>query len=203
MSHLNTAKSGFERRAFGRRETLLPAVVRINHRTIIACTVRDVSEGGALLEFSEQIELPPRIRLTIGGSVNEIICDVRHQRGHRAGVQFACGPLAIALRQVVAPADPATRVMPVIVEDCTQEHATRSQQATELVARLRKARTNLVETVAAVAVAQPEFEAPVIAANDDVPRDMSAMLISIGSRIVAQPAAGPPREMSLSLFRQT
>lgn len=194
MNQPNTAKSGFERRAFGRRETLLPAVVRINQRTILSCTVRDVSEGGALLEFPEVAELPPRIRLTIGGSVNEIICDVRHQRENRAGVQFACGPMAIALRQIVVPADPATRVQhPAAIDERFTDTGGGPQVAMQLIAQLRKARA---------IVRDDEAVALIVAANDDVPRDMSALIKSISMAEAAQPAAGPPREMAASLFRQ-
>lgn len=179
MSQLSAATSGYERRAFGRRETRLPAIVRINHRTTVSCTVRDVSEGGALLEFSEAVELPARIRLAMDSSPNDIICDVRHKRGKLAGVQFSSGNLAIALRHIVDPADPATRLPDGFPTERSDAGPQRSQDLAELVARLRR-------SLVALAAAN-------LAVKDDaIPRDISVMLASVAREQMAatEAAAG-------------
>ncbi|MEQ1652104.1 MAG: PilZ domain-containing protein [Hyphomicrobium sp.] len=188
MSQLSAATSGYERRAFGRRETRLPAIVRINHRTTVSCTVRDVSEGGALLEFSEAVELPARIRLAMDSSPNDIICDVRHKRGKLAGVQFTGGNLTIALRHIVDPADPATRLPEGLPTVQTENDCQRSKDLAELVARLRRSLVALAAANLAVK-------------NDAIPRDISVMLVSVArEQIVATEAASGGVLIELSEF---
>jgi hypothetical protein len=79
---------GVEQRAFGRRQTLEHAIVRIAGRPPMRCIVRDISEGGALLDFGEQVWLPFNFRLVWEGTQREEDCETRHQNSGRIGVQF-------------------------------------------------------------------------------------------------------------------
>lgn len=92
-----------EKRAFGRRETSIGAVVRDGHR-IYDCIIRDLSEGGALLEFNSRPDLSTRFWLRWEGMSSDIVCEVRHVNGHRAGVQFS-RPIVLKQRPAVAAAE--------------------------------------------------------------------------------------------------
>jgi hypothetical protein len=81
--------SGIERRAFGRRETQEHAVVRIAGRPPLRCIVRNISDGGALLDFGQEVWLPFQFRLIWEGTKREETCDIKHQNGPRIGVSFA------------------------------------------------------------------------------------------------------------------
>jgi PilZ domain len=82
--------SSSDRRAFGRRPTFQHASAVISGRPPLRCIVRDISEGGALLDFGEPVSLPYRLRLVWDGSGAFAECDVRHVQGANAGVQFTC-----------------------------------------------------------------------------------------------------------------
>lgn len=82
--------AGADRRAFGRRPTYQHGSVLIAGRAALRCVVRDISLGGALLEFGEPVSLPSRVRVVWDGTEQSAQCEVRHVQGHRAGVQFIC-----------------------------------------------------------------------------------------------------------------
>jgi PilZ domain len=96
------AETGADRRAFGRRKTWLPGTLRMANRSF-SCTVRDISEGGALLEFEQPINAAGWLKLSFEGHPEEILCEPRHENGNTLGVQFA-RPMAIPNKSVVAPA---------------------------------------------------------------------------------------------------
>lgn len=84
-----TQPKGFvERRQFGRRKTCLHAWISIEGRPRIACLVRNVSEGGALLECEVPKGLPFRFRLIIDCKGFEAWCEQRHGGETWIGVQF-------------------------------------------------------------------------------------------------------------------
>lgn len=93
----------FERRAFGRRRTHIRASLRIGYR-VVKCTIKDISEGGALLEFDEHLDLSGRVWLSWPDQPNELVCEVRHSRSNSAGVQFV-KPQALNLKPAVTPAN--------------------------------------------------------------------------------------------------
>ncbi len=101
---MNLQRSYHERRSFGRRSTNIRASVRIGYR-LVPCTISDLSEGGARLELDGEIELPARLWLSWNEQSSEIVCELRHQRGRTAGVQFA-RPIVITARAAVAPSAP-------------------------------------------------------------------------------------------------
>ncbi len=54
----------------------------------MACTLRDLSEGGALLELDAALESVRSFRLAIDGTHLEALCEARHVRGRQVGVRF-------------------------------------------------------------------------------------------------------------------
>lgn len=77
-----------ERRQFGRRKTCLHGWVVVEGRPKIACLVRNVSEGGALLECEVPKGLPFRFSLVIDCKGFQALCEVRHQTDQWMGVRF-------------------------------------------------------------------------------------------------------------------
>ena len=82
--------SSADRRAFGRRPTYQHAVVLMTGRATVRCIVRDISLTGAMLEFSDSVALSSRIQVRWEGSGLKADCEVRHQHGTKAGIQFTC-----------------------------------------------------------------------------------------------------------------
>jgi len=78
-----------ERRQFGRRLTCLHAVIRMRGRADVTCTVRDVSEAGALLQVPRPDWLPSRFQLFIEASKSERECEIVHRGEITVGVRFA------------------------------------------------------------------------------------------------------------------
>lgn len=79
-----------DRRAFGRRPTYQHAVVLMTGRAPVRCIVRDISLTGAMIEFSDNVALSSRIQVRWEGSGLKADCEVRHQHGTKAGIQFTC-----------------------------------------------------------------------------------------------------------------
>lgn len=123
-----------ERRAFGRRETNIKAMVRAGSRSHV-CTIKDISEGGALLEFQETFELPARLWLRWEANSSEILCEIRHSRGTRVGVEFS-RPIVLKALHVSAPVDAVTHAAPLPAQ---RPLAARSTGSTDLVIRHRQA----------------------------------------------------------------
>lgn len=77
-----------ERRQFGRRETRLHGWIMIEGRPRMAVVVRNVSEGGALLECQVPRSLPFHFSLVIECKGFQALCEVRHKTEQQMGVQF-------------------------------------------------------------------------------------------------------------------
>ena len=128
---MSEQQSGRERRRFGRRETNLIASARLSTGTIAACTIRDLSEGGALLEFAADSGQPARLRLSWDGN-HDVLCEVRHINGRMMGVQFVQFGIVSLERPMTMPTDETTR-LPEPSETDSQP----SRASAELVARVR------------------------------------------------------------------
>jgi hypothetical protein len=63
-------------------------MVIVAGRAPMACTLCDLSEGGALLECDASLEGVRSFRLTIEGTDLEALCEARHVRGRQVGVRF-------------------------------------------------------------------------------------------------------------------
>ncbi len=80
--------SGTGPRSFGRRRSLLHALVLMPRRHPVRCLVQEIHNGDALIEFAKPVSLPQRFQLLweeIGVSVE---CEVRHAEGTRAEIGF-------------------------------------------------------------------------------------------------------------------
>ena len=77
-----------ERRHFGRRVSCLHGWLVMEGRARIACVVRNVSNGGALLECPVPKVLPFRFQLVIDCKGFEATCELRHKGETWMGVQF-------------------------------------------------------------------------------------------------------------------
>jgi hypothetical protein len=98
-----TEKSnGIERRKFGRKETNLDATARLASGLIAKCVIRDLSQGGALVEFPDGAVQPGRLRLSWEGNA-DVLCEVRRVAGNRAGVEFTNSAHLNIARPMVEP----------------------------------------------------------------------------------------------------
>lgn len=77
-----------ERRAFGRRPTHDHAIVQIPGRPPLRCTIKNISTGGALLDFGESVFLPFSFKLQWETQRRTEVCEVKHTNASFVGVQF-------------------------------------------------------------------------------------------------------------------
>ena len=98
-----THPKGRERRQFGRRKTNTRAWIYPENGGRIACIVRNISEGGALLEIEPGVELPGAFEIRIESEDLRADCEVRHRTAKGAGVYFVeTAPLFETRRQTRA-----------------------------------------------------------------------------------------------------
>ncbi len=81
-------QDGKDRRLFGRRLVTIHGEVHIPGRPTTVCIIRDLSVGGARLEFHSRPWLPYSFRLTAPGAGLDVVCEVRHDRMSGVGVEF-------------------------------------------------------------------------------------------------------------------
>jgi methyl-accepting chemotaxis protein len=77
-----------ERRQFGRRQTYQHGIISLRGRPPLRCVMRDVSDGGAMLEVGQPEWVPARFRLVIEATGLECDCEVVHRTGAGVGVRF-------------------------------------------------------------------------------------------------------------------
>jgi hypothetical protein len=65
------------------------AIISSRGRPPVPCVVRDVSEGGALMDVSHPELLPSRFRLIIEATGFEADCEIIHRAEGAIGVRFA------------------------------------------------------------------------------------------------------------------
>ena len=111
---MSDAFKAMERRSFGRRHSCIHATLYVPGRPPSPCIVRNFSTAGALLEMSDPVEPPFRVKVRLNNSRRDIECEVRHVRGLRLGVSFisagVADELARALGGIVRPR--TIRVLP-------------------------------------------------------------------------------------------
>ena len=83
---------GAERRQFGRRKTLKPAVINCADGSELRCTVVDISEGGAKIHLQDPAAAPERFELRIDVDNFAVRCRVVHRMEMHAGVKFVSAP---------------------------------------------------------------------------------------------------------------
>ena len=63
-------------------------IVFNHHFSVISCTVRNLSDGGACLQVATSIGIPDRFDLTIEPDGQQRACDVAWRTEDRIGVAF-------------------------------------------------------------------------------------------------------------------
>jgi hypothetical protein len=81
-----------ERREFARKTICLQGRIVLPCRRAIACTVEDVSVGGAMIVPNEKVWLPQIFKLTVVAGNFETYCEVRHRIQYNVGVAFVAAP---------------------------------------------------------------------------------------------------------------
>lgn len=102
-----------ERRAFGRRESCIHAVLHVAGRPPLHCIVRNYSEGGALLELPEEVVTSKPVRLVVESLGFEAVCEIRHTRGSMMGIRFYTAVEIDALVAASSPTPAAPRSEPL------------------------------------------------------------------------------------------
>ena len=77
-----------ERRQFGRRRTNVQGLISLRGRIAMGCIVRNLSQGGALLEVTRPEFLPGRFRLLLEAASFETDCEVVRRSPNGIGVRF-------------------------------------------------------------------------------------------------------------------
>lgn len=77
-----------QRRQFGRRETSRAAYAMLPGGSAVACTVSNLSQAGALVEFAGAAVPTRSFRLSIEDAPYTMVCDIRHQGPTSVGVRF-------------------------------------------------------------------------------------------------------------------
>ena len=83
------ARPYHEQRQFGRRRTLIHAIIVTAKGGPQSCIVRNVSQGGALLEVRHPQKLPSHFVLVVAADRFEADCEIRHRTANAVGVQFS------------------------------------------------------------------------------------------------------------------
>jgi len=76
-----------ERRQFGRRPVQWQGEVILPCRAALACTIKNTSRMGALIELDAYVWVPARFHLVIEGRF-ETACTVQHRTSGCVGVKF-------------------------------------------------------------------------------------------------------------------
>ena len=93
-----------ERRSFQRGRTLLGGKIVFNTgRSVIDCTVRNLSDEGACVEVASPIGLPGDVHLLIAGDAEPRPCKLVWQSGNRIGLSFAARDVSVPDDQEATP----------------------------------------------------------------------------------------------------
>jgi hypothetical protein len=95
-------------RRFGRRSSSVNAFVLLPGNVKLPCIIENVSDGGALLRFTDGAAPTQSFRLMLEDTSFNLLCEVRHQGSRRLGVRFVRLAEGIALnhhlqREMVVP----------------------------------------------------------------------------------------------------
>ena len=77
-----------ELRTSPRHRTLKVGVIALNRGGGISCTVRNLSDGGACLEVTSQVDIPDDFTLEVHNDHLKRLCHVSWRHGNRIGVAF-------------------------------------------------------------------------------------------------------------------
>jgi hypothetical protein len=82
------SRPAHDKRQFGRRCTVIHAMVVLPKDGQVSCIVRNISKGGALLELDQPKNMPVHVRLINSPDRFIAHCEVRHQSDYAVGVFF-------------------------------------------------------------------------------------------------------------------
>ena len=77
-----------ERRTARRTRVLLRAAIHLPDGARIACSIRDLTEGGARLQLGQPAPVPDRFAVVVAADGRRFDCAVRHRAGTGLNVQF-------------------------------------------------------------------------------------------------------------------
>lgn len=100
MDHPNASR---QRRQFGRRDIDRNASATPAGGVSVACVIRNVSEGGALIVFPGNLAPDGPFRLTVEETRDTLVCEVRHQGPDGCGVRFLNGAEGMRLMNHLHP----------------------------------------------------------------------------------------------------
>lgn len=89
--------AALERRSFGRRRPVWHAWIMPSNLQRLPCCVRNVSNGGALLELPVPDWLPAQFDVFVDGPDMRLHCEIAHRGKHGVGVVFTDADLAAEL----------------------------------------------------------------------------------------------------------
>ena len=112
--------SGADKRQFGRRESNVRGHILVAGYQPVSCTVKHISDGGALLECKQQIPAARSVRLIVEGTEFNIRSEVVHQGPRGIGIRFISTVEGAALNShfqsgIVAPVMHADAALPAPV----------------------------------------------------------------------------------------
>src|SRR5581483_5523549 len=106
-----------ERRKTTRQKSFLRGCIYFNNRrSAVDCLIRDISENGARLLFSDAISIPDVIELYIPQKEQTLRAIVQRRHGEEVGVAFIDHPSATAKSASGDDADLADRVLKLETE---------------------------------------------------------------------------------------
>ena len=98
-----------ERRNFGRRQMTVHAWVQIGGQRV-PCTLSNLSDRGALIEFDELAPQANRLRLYLDFQDFEVECEVKHRQATALGLLFCVPDRPVARRKPMTGEEMAQRV---------------------------------------------------------------------------------------------
>ena len=100
-----------ERRNTTRKKSFLQGRIYFNNRrSALDCLIRDISDTGAKLIFSDSVQTPDTIELYVPQKEQTLRAEVQWRRGDEIGVSFTDAETLNADRPVGSAAELATRV---------------------------------------------------------------------------------------------
>lgn len=116
-NRVEAVMGGMEKRQFGRRESNIRGHVLVAGYQPIACTIRNISDGGALLECASQMPASRSIRLVVEGTDFNLRSEICHQGPRGFGIRFVSTAEGAAFNKhvqttIVAPAAANAAVPP-------------------------------------------------------------------------------------------
>ena len=97
------AQRAQDQRRFGRRATAIHATVEVENRPLVSGVIRNLSEGGALLELIDKTELPESFWLRLHDTNAKLLCELTRKSGNAYGVAFKAqgGNVAAIVRKAL------------------------------------------------------------------------------------------------------